>query len=927
MDSHLQGFIDRFKRDPDLYAEAKAKLDANAHALLVASMNRGVGIAEAAPAAMIAGALTPEGKRVQESIAQAQFRPVFVIRDNRLTGDFVGPDSAVWKQRLMDKQSIIDKVIRSVGRVEVNSNAIYNWVGTGWLIDNDVIVTNRHVASVFSQNREGFSFKTGYPSGLQSAKIDFFEEDQRSESLEFAVESVLWMSENRESEPDVAFLRVRRLSADRPLPGPIPLAAAANEGDVAITIGYPARDPDIPDQDLVHRVFGDVYDKKRLAPGEIIKVSDSELEHDCSTLGGNSGSAVIRLATGEALGLHFAGLYMEANYAVPAPKLRDLLDRLNKRTLPRLRPVEVLTSPAVATPVSIARSGSAMSGNGIFTLEASIPIKVTLEIGGAVSSVQLGTPTPAGLTSAVPTAENYDAALQVARQQLLGQPGVLDVRLGYRFRRGWITDERVIVVEVQEKQELPALRTSGKQLMPGQVLGIGVDVRAAALGGQLEPLGVSLPLKEAPRPGVYREPPNPRLAPVNERMKAIFHVSPDSGFPNLRPFIERTTERLTATMYEWEPNHISAALFGAIKPGDRRLKMVTQKAGTASAVNKLESQLGAKFDHVWASVGAGKIVPMAYHIKVACRDGKEFWLSSGNWKDSNQADIDPAGEDSTSITPLREHNREWHAIIENTALTECFESYIEWDFEEAKRVPLEEVPPAVLPDVFVPVKAVPERRVVVEYFDPLVLDRKLDITPLLTPDRDGRGKRIFMEAATALVDSARHTIDLQNQSFTLLEDNVPAFEAFFALIKKKQRQGVQTRIIFRDGREFHNNEDQQALLERLKDFGIDTDAIRVQRGCHNKGIIVDADDPARATVLFGSHNLTNTGALFNRDASLLIKDQEVAKYFRKVFNFDWETLATQDVEEAIGGVRIAQPNEQTPLGFRRVSLQELLSDD
>jgi hypothetical protein len=69
------------------------------------------------------------------------------------------------------------------------------------------------------------------------------------------------------------------------------------------------------------------------------------------------------------------------------------------------------------------------------------------------------------------------------------------------------------------------------------------------------------------------------------------------------------------------------------------------------------------------------------------------------------------------------------------------------------------------------------------------------------------------------------------------------------------------------------------------------------------------------------------GALFNRDASLLVKDHQVANYFRKIFNFDWDVLATQDVDETIGGIRIAQPDEDTPPGFRRVSLKELMSED
>jgi phosphatidylserine/phosphatidylglycerophosphate/cardiolipin synthase-like enzyme len=279
---------------------------------------------------------------------------------------------------------------------------------------------------------------------------------------------------------------------------------------------------------------------------------------------------------------------------------------------------------------------------------------------------------------------------------------------------------------------------------------------------------------------------------------------------------------------------------------------------------------------------------------------------------------------------LRQHNREWHAIIKNHKLAQCFEEYIKWDFQEAQRVPLDEAPEPAWPDVFVPVEITPERVGAGKYFDPLIIDRKLDVTPLLTPDRDSRGKRMFMEAATALIDSATKSIDLQNQSFNLLDDNEPAFERFFSVLKKKQEQGdIEIRIIFRDGREFSqaNGVSQQKLLERIKDFGIDTDSIRVQRKCHTKAIIVDADIESRAAVLFGSHNLTNAGALFNRDASLLIRDHEVANYFRKIFNFDWDVLATQDADETIGGIRVAAPGEATPEGFRRVSLRDLFEDD
>jgi endonuclease G len=83
----------------------------------------------------------------------------------------------------------------------------------------------------------------------------------------------------------------------------------------------------------MENLFGDVYDKKRLAPGQIRQSGPEELQHDCSTLGGNSGSVVLDLATGDALGIHFAGRFLEANYAVSASVIEGRLRALRCRHL------------------------------------------------------------------------------------------------------------------------------------------------------------------------------------------------------------------------------------------------------------------------------------------------------------------------------------------------------------------------------------------------------------------------------------------------------------------------------------------------------------------------------------------------------------------------------------------------------------------
>lgn len=916
---HVQNTISRYRdRDPELYAELQAKLHGNVdeHAdRAVESLN----LSEGLPLVDETGDISPAGQRVVETIVRPNARPVLVIRDNKVTTEFLGPDSEVWAERINKARPILDRVVPSVGRIEVKNNPDFSWLGTGWLIADDIIVTNRHVANEFARRGDaGFVFKPGLNQAAQSARIDFREEYQRSLADEVGVESILWIADSR--EPDVAFLRLNKMpqGSSRRL-RQLPLASTMQANDFVAAIGYPARDSRVPDQDLVRRIFGDVYEKKRLAPGQLLRVADDELEHDCSTLGGNSGSVLVNLTTGEAVGLHHSGLFLEANFAVPAKRLNELLTSAQtQRSVTDIatKPLTRATSNQRALPPSTANR---------FTFQVQVPIEITVSVGQIGSVI----PSVGGSVVAVAagTRASFEQALEAARVQLGGQPEVLDVRLGYRFKNGWITDEQVVVVEVREKRSLSELRESGVPPFPSQIMGIGVDVRTAGMVEQLQAAGVEIPdLEAVSKAGAYREPLDLALEPVKEQMRAVFHVSPDSGFPNLKAFLGRVDKHLTATIYEWEADHISDAIAAAMKPAGNRLRMVTQPKiaiaeGTEDAVADMRTRIGKKFSHVFASVGSGKLIPSAYHIKVASRDGEEFWLSSGNWKDSNQANIDPAGQNSTDIGPLRKHNREWHAIIENAKLATLFQKYIEFDFAEAKRVPFDEGVVPVLPDVFVPETAFLEEEAVVKatYFDPLELNRVLDIQPLLTPDRDGHHRHIYIQHATAMAEKAKERIYVQNQSFTVGDDN-GEYEKFFATLLDKQNDGLDVRIIFRDPRQFpHGAETLQKTLERIKDFGLDTDKVKVQRGCHTKGIVVDATE-----VVLGSQNHTMAGSLFNRDASLLVRDPEVAAYFEKIFLFDWNVLATQTADEAVGGMRLARTDEAVPAGFRRVSVAELL---
>jgi Trypsin-like peptidase domain len=250
-----------------------------------------------------------------EAIVVLEGRPAILIQD----GDFLPPPHE-WA-RLADRRERIREVIARSGRVEVDGHLNLDWVGTASLVAPTTLMTNRHVAQEFcSRDGDTWTFRQGMTS-----RIDFLEELGSTASLEFQITEAIGIHERH----DLALLRVESASSDgQPLPDPLPVAASEPEDlierDVYV-VGYPAWDGRRNEPEPIRRIFMDVFNVKRLQPGKAVAYSTeySAVEHDCSTLGGNSGSPVVDLETHQVIGLHFGGRYQVGNYAVPLWMLTD----------------------------------------------------------------------------------------------------------------------------------------------------------------------------------------------------------------------------------------------------------------------------------------------------------------------------------------------------------------------------------------------------------------------------------------------------------------------------------------------------------------------------------------------------------------------------------------------------------------------------
>lgn len=161
-----------------------------------------------------------------------------------------------------------------------------------------------------------------------------FSSDASDIHLNTRVSKVLFNSAQDE-ELDFAILEIEPLKV--PLV-PIQLSSMATpkKNDMVLAIGYPASDKPEDDADafefakVLLSIFKNKYSVKRASPGYITEplVHNKNLKHDCTTLGGSSGSVIIDLNTLQAVGIHYSGRYKVSNTAVLIKYIKEALEKI-----------------------------------------------------------------------------------------------------------------------------------------------------------------------------------------------------------------------------------------------------------------------------------------------------------------------------------------------------------------------------------------------------------------------------------------------------------------------------------------------------------------------------------------------------------------------------------------------------------------------
>jgi phosphatidylserine/phosphatidylglycerophosphate/cardiolipin synthase-like enzyme len=412
-----------------------------------------------------------------------------------------------------------------------------------------------------------------------------------------------------------------------------------------------------------------------------------------------------------------------------------------------------------------------------------------------------------------------------------------------------------------------------------------------------------------------RLPGNPIDKPVTITVPVCCHAGPDAGWPVLREFLAAARRRLSVAIYDFNATYIAKALVTVVEANDIDVKLnwdnsppLTHEGAT---IDEVRVALGDKFADVVIPTGAGRRFANSYHEKVVVRDSSAFWLSSGNWTLRSQPDIDPLTTPSSGRGMYGKYNREWHAVVADPALSELFERYIEYDFDQGRieaELPTPPAARATFPDVFVSLDgllraaALPPRPVAPAS---LPSTGSTKVQPVLTPDN-------YVGRVTAMLRKAKHSIFMQ---FAYINySDAPGDEAFTELLAvlrdKSSEAGIDVRIIL-DARRAANN------VRLLVEHEFDQEVFRQQSNIHNKGIIVDGE-----VVLVSSANWSSDGILRNRDAGLIIHSKDVAGYYQSIFLDDWDKRTTS-VEQPPTAI-IAAPGDITPPGMARLSWHEYM---
>lgn len=352
-------------------------------------------------------------------------------------------------------------------------------------------------------------------------------------------------------------------------------------------------------------------------------------------------------------------------------------------------------------------------------------------------------------------------------------------------------------------------------------------------------------------------------------------VSPDSSFLFLKEFIDRAKSTLIIYIYDISAPYLLDLLAAAKK---RRVKIYAMFDANSFGNAELAALKEVAVSVKAAPSSGDRSVFTVCHQKFLIIDGRTVIIESANWAKSSVPQIKIPGT-------FKKGNREWFIRFDDAGIANWFTGLFNADFKIPPKpsAAVQIAAPLDQSDLLIGAAAPAPGRLFKskDVKDPA----GATITPIVSPDN-------YLKEVKALLKTAERSVCLQQQ-YVLAGKGIKDLLEIIAQ-RRAHKSKLELRIITsaafaKNWEATKKTLDAAGMLGALRAL-----STRSFTHCHNKGVIVD--DTA---VVVSSTNWSENSVMRAREAGVLVRSKEIARYYRDVFDLDWkEGIKPADVDKA-----------------------------
>lgn len=365
-------------------------------------------------------------------------------------------------------------------------------------------------------------------------------------------------------------------------------------------------------------------------------------------------------------------------------------------------------------------------------------------------------------------------------------------------------------------------------------------------------------------------------------------VSPDCSFKAIVDEIRKANESIYFNIYEFTNPFLCNELVAALRRNvsvnifveaspiggmDDREKFILNRISSHGGnirliVNDNENDVYARY--------------IFDHAKYLLIDNKTVIVESCNWA-------------KTGIPPDPTFgNREWGIIVRDSDVAKQYLEVFLDDYnpQRCDSYSFDEMDFSVPPDLYMDESIF--KGSYEPQFESKTFSGNFSATPVFSPDTSE-------EAICGMIESANESIYIEQMY--IYKNWSKTISPFVERLINKSEQGLDVKVILNYNPYYGaTNEKCNQTKRYLESYGIEVKFVFTNwsyfTNVHNKGMIVD-----NKSVLISSINWNEDSVTLNREAGIIINNEDVARYYADVFFYDWNLSSLQSQkQEAVSSV-------------------------